>query len=254
MKISTIRNNGSTIKIMRKTAVVLFWLAVWQIAYLVVRQEILIVSPAAVFFRLTQLISKAVFWQTAFFSMFRVLQGFILGVLIGTLLAILTTAVPLAYDVFKPLVSMIRATPVASFIILALVWIKSSGVPAFISFLMVLPIVWGNVTEGIKKTDVHLLEMAQVFRFGVFKKIKQIYIPSVTPFFTAACNTSMGLAWKAGIAAEVIGNTKLSIGGQMYNAKIYIETADLFAWTVVVVVLSVLLEKLMARLMQHFLK
>jgi NitT/TauT family transport system permease protein len=112
---------------------------------------------------------------------------------------------------------------------------------------MVTPIVWGNVTSGIQKTDKRLLEMAHSYRFGSVKTVRRVYIPSVMPYFTAACTTGLGLAWKAGIAAEVLANTKLSIGGQIYNSKIYIETADLFAWTVVVIIMSVILEWLMMR-------
>ena len=239
----TIINN----RIVKKLLAAAFWLGVWQLLYLIVKQEILIVSPVRVLQRLFELAQDGSFWLTALYSMLRILVGFAIGLLTGTVLAVLTSASQIMYDIFHPVISIIKATPVASFIILALVWIQSAQVPAFTSFLMVTPIVWGNVTSGIQKTDKRLLQMAHSYRFGSVKIVKRVYIPSVMPYFTAACTTGLGLAWKAGIAAEVLANTQLSIGGQIYNSKIYIETADLFAWTVVVIIMSVILEWLMMR-------
>ena len=249
MKISTISNKAASSQsriaiCMRKVLVALFWLILWQILYLVVKQEILIVSPVRASQRLLELAGEGEFWLTAVYSMLRIVSGFLLGVGIGTLLAALTSMSRFLYDLFHPIVSIIKATPVA------LVWIESPYVPVFTSFLMVLPVVWGNVSNGIAKTDRNLLQMAAVYRFHTMKTIRRIYLPSVMPYFTAACTTGMGLSWKAGVAAEVLANTKHSIGSNIYNAKIYIETADLFAWTAVVIVISVVLEKLMVKLMK----
>lgn len=216
----------------------------------IVKQEILIVSPVRVLVRLRELSGDASFWVSALNSMLHVLAGFLLGVSAGIVLAVLTTSVRLLYDLLYPLVSMIKATPVVSFIILALVWLRSEQVPTFTAFLEVTPIVLGNVMNGILKTDSGLLEMARVYRFGRARTVRRVYIPSVMPYFTAACTTGMGLAWKTCIAAEVLASTEFSIGGHIYDSKIYLETADLFAWTAVVVLMSVVLERLMVALMR----
>lgn len=229
----------------------LFWLCVWQLAYSVVGQEILIVSPVQVFVRLSELVREKDFWLTVLFSMLRISEGFLAGVLAGTFLAVLSFAGRLLCDLIRPVVSIVKATPVASFIILALVWMQSPRVPVFAAALVVMPIVWENVREGIIGTDRNLLEMARSFRFGGARTVRRVYLPSVAPYFTAACATSMGMAWKGGIAAEVLSSIPLSIGGRIYEAKIYIDTADLFSWTAVVIIMSVLLEKLLVRAMQR---
>lgn len=251
MKTSITQSKGLfRYKTIRKLLAAVFWLCVWQLIYFAVKQEILIVSPVHVLQKLAELSQDSVFWLTALFSMTHILEGFLLGVFAGSVLAFLTSVSRMLYDIFHPVISIIKATPVASFIILALVWIPSVHVPAFISFLMVTPIVWANVFNGIEKTDKNLLQMASAYRFGAVKTVQRVYIPSIMPYFTAACTTGMGLAWKAGIAAEVLANTPLSIGGQIYNSKIYIETDSLFAWTVAVIAMSVLLEWLMVRFMK----
>lgn len=222
----------------------LFWLAVWQIISMLVAQELLVPAPLAVLKTLGWLVVTAEFWKTAGVSLLRITAGFAAGMAAGALAAVLTTRYRAADLLLSPVMRVIRATPVASFIILALVWIRTGWLPAFTSLLMVLPLVWGNVEKGIRGIDIKLLEMAGVYNLSRLKTLIHIRIPSVMPFFMAASTTGMGLAWKAGIAAEVICLPPLSIGKQLHNAKIYLETPEVFAFTVTVVVLSLLLEKL----------
>lgn len=238
-------------KIGIRAGVILFWLLVWQGISMLVQQEILMVSPARVLQRIVELGATAEFWYTTGLSLVRIGMGFLLGVLAGTLLAVLTTRFKAMHYLFAPVLSIMRATPVTSFILLAFVWITAAHIPTFICLLMVVPIVWKNVSEGIAQTDNQLLEMAKVMEIGTFATVTKIYMPSVKPYFMAACTTALGLAWKAGVAAEVITHPKYGIGSEMYFSKVELETADLFAWTIVVIVLSVLCEKALVYLMKR---
>lgn len=231
-------------------AVLLFWIGVWQVMFMLIDKEILVVSPAHVVGRLFELCKTSEFWVSIGCTFLRISLGYLLGVLVGTILAALTSAVSFLKTLFYPLISLVKATPVVSFIILALVWIKKNGVPVFITFLIVLPIVWANVSEAIENTDKNMIEMAKMYRFGKLKTIKAIYVHSVLPYFAAGCTTALGLAWKAGVAAEVISLPKSSVGYHLYRSKINIETADLFAWTLVVIALSVLIEKVIVCLLK----
>jgi len=252
VKTSSTNGNPKIKNAVRTAAAALFWLAVWQGVYMAVRQEILVVSPAAVLVRLSELVQEGAFWVNTAGSLIRVLSGFLIAVVLGTVLAALSHRFALVKTLTRPAISIIKATPVASFIILALVWMRSAHMPVLISMLMVLPGVYVNLLEGIRNVDPELLEMTRVFRFPVRKVLTKLYLPSVVPYFIAACTTGLGLAWKAGVAAEVLGNTVGSIGGQIYESKIYLETLDLFSWTLVVILLSMAIEKtvlvLLARL------
>jgi len=148
-------------------------------------------------------------------------------------------------EVISPALLVVRATPVASFIILALVWLSASDVPILAGILMVVPVVFANVREGITSTDPQLLEMAKLFGWSRLKTWRRVVIPTVLPTFVAACQACVGLCFKATIAAEVIGVPKNAIGTQLYNAKIYIETDALMAWTVVIIILSLVIERLL---------
>ncbi len=227
-----------------KTAVAALWLVLWQLVCVIVNMELLIVSPLTALQRLIELAQTPEFWLYSVSSLGRITAGFALGCAVGVTLAVVCSRFSFAREFFSPAITVIKSTPVASFIILALVWLTGTYVPVFIGFLMVLPVIYSNVFQGISQVDPKLLEMAQVFRMSRAKRLTKIYIPSVLPYFMAACRTALGLSWKAGVAAEVIGVTQDSIGRQLYYSKIYIETADLFAWTAVVIILSLALEKI----------
>ncbi len=168
--------------------------------------------------------------------------------MVAVVLASVTAFSKFAYSLFSPILTVIKATPIASFIILALLWIGRDTVPAFITFLIVLPIVWSSVYDSIVNVDVRYKEVGKVFGFNKWQTLRHIYLPSVFSSFMASLGTSAGIAWKAGVAAEVLCTPKYSIGTKLFEAKKYIETADLFAWTLVVIILSVIITKLLVYL------
>ena len=222
---------------------IVFWLMIWQAASVFVGQEILLASPVSVIKRLTELIVMGDFWKSVVFSFVRIILGFSLALILGTVLAALSSAFFAVEVLMEPLIMVIKATPVASFIILCLIWIPSRNLSVFISFLMVLPVIYTNILEGIRQTDSKILEMAKVFRVNLRRQIRYIYVSQVLPYFLSACRLSLGMCWKAGVAAEVIGVPSGSIGEKLYNAKIYLNTPDLFAWTIVIIVISFVFEK-----------
>lgn len=227
----------------KKIAAGAVWLLVWLLCWLAVGQEVLIPSPAAVLVRLVQLVRTLPFWQQVGLSLLRILTGFLLALVLGAGLGALTARSSLADAILSPALRTVRAIPVASFIILLFVLMSKEYIPTVTSFLMVLPVVWSNVDQGVRSVDRQLLEMAQVFRLSPGKVLGHIWLPQVMPFLLAAARTGMGLAWKAGVAAEVLAAPRLGIGRALYEAKVYLETADLFAWTAVIVCISVALEK-----------
>ena len=222
--------------------IALFWLGVWELAALAVGQELFLPSPVSVIVCGTKLIVTAEFWRTIAVSVFRIFLGTFAAIILGTVLAIITSRSRILYELFYPLLTIIKATPVASFITLVLIWMGARRVPVFICALMVFPIVWAAVGDGIKAIDKKLKDVATVFGFSVKKKIKLMYIPRIAPFFLSACKTSIGLAWKAGVAAEVLAVSPDSIGKQLFNARTYYEIPELFAWTITGIILSLVIE------------
>ena len=222
--------------------VAVFWIGLWLIAARAAGEELLLPSPLSVLRRMGELVITSEFWGITGASLLRIVYGIALGVAFGVILGLITSRIPFIYKLFRPLITVVRATPVASFIILAIIWIGRDTLPTFISALMVLPIVWGNMHEGVLSVDKQLLEVTRVYGFSPLKRIRRLYLPHIAPYFFASVKTSIGLAWKAGIAAEILTLPPISIGKMLSDAKIYLETVDMFAWTLTVIILSLILE------------
>ena len=231
--------------ILKTCGVAAFWLGVWQLLSLRVGNGLLLPGPAAVLLRLGQLALTAPFWKATAFSLLRVVAGSLLAVVLGTLLAVLCCRWKVADALFAPFVTVIKSTPVASFIVLLLLFLGRDLLPVVIVVLMALPVIWGNVCAGIRNTDPLLLRTAKVFGFSRGRTLRRVYLPSVMPYFLSACRTALGLGWKSGIAAEVLTVPALSIGKLLIEAKLYLEVPDLFAWTLAVILCSLVIEKVL---------
>lgn len=235
--------------IVNRLAILAFWLGVWALLSRLTASELLLPGPLAVAERLFVLMGTAEFWRITAVSLARILCGTLGAVLAGVLLAAATCRHRLLDAVLAPLLTAVKSVPVASFILLALIWVGRDVLPSVIVFLMVLPLVWSNVAEGIRQTDRQLLQVAAVYRFSPWRTVRRVYVPAVAPYFLAACRTSFGVAWKSGVAAEVLTVPARSIGRELYESKLYLETVDLFAWTVVVVLCSLAIERLITAAM-----
>ncbi len=229
-------------------AAAVFWLLLWQAASMAIGHEILLASPVSVVYRLFTLLPEGEFWKALLFSVSRITLGFFLAFLSGTLLSMLSSRFSLMKALISPFVGVIRATPVASFIILVLLWLPSRRLSLFISFLMATPIFYSNVLTGLENLDRRLLEMAQVFEVSPRRRFRFLYLPQLLPYFRSASAIALGLCWKSGVAAEVIGLPQGSIGERLYQAKIYLETPELLAWTLLIILISILSEKLFLKL------
>lgn len=229
-----------------------FWLAVWQVAAWMVGRDFLLASPWQVVERLGELVPTLEFWSTVGWSLARITAGFVGAAAVGAALAVAASASAVIKVLIAPAIAAIRSAPVVSFIILLLLWTDSSTLPALTAFLMVLPVMYATLCEGIARRDRRLLEMAKVFEVPWHRRIWAIDIPGVLPYAAAASRAGVGLAWKAGVAAEVIGVAVGSIGEQLYQAKVFLNSADLFAWTVVIVTLSVACEKVVLWALDRF--
>jgi len=227
---------------LKKLGIGLLWLALWHLTYKVVDRALYVPSVISVIKALLGLIVDIRFWQIIAASVYRVLAGLSLSLIFGISIGILCGLNGLFYDFINPVVKAIKATPVISFIIIALIWFKSTNVPIFIGFLMCFPIIWTNVVSGIRNIDIKLIEMAKVYQLKRSVIIRKIYLPHIKPFFTAGVIMALGLGWKVSVAAEVLSHPQYAIGSNLHSAKAYLDTPLLFAWTIVVIMLSFMFE------------
>ena len=233
---------------------VLVWLLLWQGGSMLLGIEILLPSPLSALRCLLQLAATGDFWASIAWSTVRIFGGFLAACVAASVLAVPAYRFRLFRELLSPVVSAVKTVPVASFIILALVWLRGEQLSFFIAFLMVFPPVYLSVLTGIGQTDRDLLEMAKVFHVPFFRQVRYLYLPAIAPHFRSAVSLGLGLCWKAGIAAEVIGLPDGSMGERLYMAKVYFMTAELFAWTAVIVGVAVFFELLFLHLTDWLLR
>lgn len=234
--------NNIVKKITITITAICFWLLVWHFLSLKINSSIFLPSPEATYKALIRIGKRAGFWQTIFNTFSKIAKGFLLALIAGTFLAIISSFVKIIDVLVSPFMRLLKTVPVASFIILALLWVKSDKLSVLISFVMVTPVVYINILQGFDNVDNNLLEMADIFNVGLLRRLRFIYVPALVSGFMSACKIGLGFCFKAGIAAEIIGLPFQSIGSELYKSKLYLMTDELFAWTVVIVLMSVFFE------------
>lgn len=230
-------------RFLQKSMVILFWLCVWQIAAVFTHNKILLVGPVQVGRAFLANIAGEDFTRIILYSFGRIGLGFFAAFTCALLLGALSYRYTLVEIFLAPIITMQKSIPVASFVVLLLIWFGSSNLSFFISFLIVFPNVYVNTIAGLKSTDRRLLEMARVFDISGRNLFYYLYRPALMPYLLSCLRISLGMSWKSGVAAEVIGIPACSLGERLYMSKIYLDTAGLFAWTLTVILLSFLFEK-----------
>lgn len=243
MKDSTIWDN----RWVRRLIAVIFWLAVWAVAAAVL-PLLLFAGPVRTAQSLFALLFQGMFWLSLLHTLGKILLGFVLAFALGGAFAVLGQRLPLVRVLIEPAVQMMKSVPVACFVVVALIWVQSAWISVLTAFFVVFPLVYINLQQGFAQTDQKMLEMARVFRLSGSKRLRAVWLPSVLPYLLSACRVAVGMALKAGIAGEIIGLPRQSIGEQLYLSKLYLDTAGLFAWSIAIIVLSLALEKLLVRL------
>ena len=244
------KQNGAR-RFARKVGIIVFWLAVWQLLDMVIDNRLVLAGPIRVAQALVEQLGQPDFWVICGASFGRIALGFLLSFVVGFLLALVSCRHRLFRDFVDPIISLLRTIPVASFIILLLIWVGNQALTVFLAFFIVLPLIYTNMVTGFESVDKQMLEMARVYGLSRWRTFLYVYRPAFMPFLLSSTKISLGMTWKSGIMAEVLATPKPSIGKEMATARTFLDTPDLLAWTVVVMVASVLFEKAFMALLKR---
>lgn len=239
-------------KKIKKAVIIVGWIFIWQLLTMSVNNSILLAGPIDTITAIFRNIIEISFWQTVCCCVLRIAVGFFAGVMLGFVFAGLSYKFLWLEDILAPIIILMKAMPVASFVVLFLIWWRSDVLASVISFFVVFPMIYISTLEGIRSADRKLIEMADVFEICKWNRFFYIYRPALQPFLDSCLKVCVGMSWKAGVAAELIGTPAFSIGERLYMAKIYLETADLFAWSAVTILLSYFFEKMIFALWRSF--
>ncbi|KYH34138.1 putative aliphatic sulfonates transport permease protein SsuC [Clostridium tepidiprofundi DSM 19306] len=238
MKVSSIKNKFISL------FPILLWISVWMIASHFVNEKLILPSPYSTFKSLIIIMSTKIFYISIFHTIIKGLIGFAISTFLGIILGFLCGLYDFINQIFMPIITTIKSTPVISIIFILILWFGTNLSPIFVSFLISFPIIWTNVVEGIKNTDKNLLEMAKIYKIKKWRVLLNVYFPSILPYITAAMSSTLGIGWKATITAEAISQPKHAIGTNLFNSKMNLDISGLFAWTIAAIILSFFFEKI----------
>lgn len=231
---------------LRRVFVVLFWLGVWQALSLIL-PKLLFAGPVPTVQSLLSMLITVPFWLSLLHTVGKIALGYLMALVLGCLFAALCYFAAVPRLLLAPAIQIMKSVPVACFIVVALIWVRSSWISVITAFFVVLPIFYINLSEGLQSIDPKMLEMARIFQLSPAGRLRAVYLPGVMPYLLSATRLTVGMALKAGIAGEIIGLPRYSIGEQLYLSKLYLNMSGLFAWSCAIILISVVLEKLMVR-------
>lgn len=231
-------------KSLKKVIIIVFWLVIWEIVSRLIDNPILIAGPYETIRSLGRMMGEKDFWLSLRNSFLNITGGILLGCICGTVTACLSGSCGLVKEIFSPFVKVIKSIPVVSFVVIILLWCGNTHLSLIISSLITFPIFYLSILEGIGAVDIKQLEMAGVFKMKLIHRIRYIYLPSLRPSVISALSLAVGMGWRSGAAAEVIGQPLLTMGNGLYRSKIFLDTGRLFAWTVMIILVSAISERL----------
>ncbi len=226
-----------------RLAAAAFWLLLWS-ALASQLPGVLFAGPVRTAKSLLALLGTAECWRSVAGTLGQIAAGFLLAFAAGLVFGALCYRSRWLRALLSPAVQGMKSVPVACFVIVALIWVPSQQIAVLLSAFVVFPLTYQSVLSGLSAVDPGLLEMAQVFRMPFSRRLRFLYIPQLAPFVLSSCRVSVGMCWKAGIAGEIIGLPRFSVGEQLYLAKLYLNMGDLFAWTLLIVAVSMGTERL----------
>lgn len=234
--------------IWRKILIVLAWLFIWEIVAQIVGNKILLEGPLGVLKRLFADLQTISYYKTVIFSVFRIMSGLLTGMILAVVLGVFSYRSRCIEELVMPVIQVLKAAPITCFVVLLLIWAGAGKLAFYVALLVAFPPIYFNLLEGLKQLDGKQLEVAKVYRMPLKNKLRYIYLPGIKPYFVSALTVAVGMAFKAGIAAEIIGTPDFSMGEKIYMSKIYLDTAGVLSWMITVILVSYFCEKVIVKL------
>ena len=236
------KKNGKNF-IWKRGLIILFWLLIWQVLSWVIGNKILLEGPIGVLKCLITDLQTVAYYRTVLASFFRVMGGLLSGVMLAVVLGSLSYKQSWLEAFLLPVIQFMKSAPITCFVVLLLIWIGSANLTFVIALLVAFPPIYLNLLEGLKQLDEKQLEVARGYSMPFRNRFSYIYLPGVKSYFISALSVAIGMAFKAGIAAEIIGTPDYSIGERIYMSKIYLDTAGVLSWMITVIFMAYFCEK-----------
>lgn len=218
------------------------FIGVWEIIARLVGNSMIFPDILDIFNSLVNIIKNRDFLIILFNTLKKATISLVVSLFLGSMLGVLSYRYKFFYLIFFPFINFIKSIPTIAVIILVLIWSKVEFFPFFAGMMIVLPIIYENILGGIESIDNDLVKMAKIYNVSKFLIFKDIYLSGVYFFLAPSLSAIIGLTLKVIIAGEVLAQDSLSIGGEIFMGKIYLESATIFAWIIIIILVNFLIE------------
>ena len=221
---------------------IIIFILLWFFISLKINSEIVFPNILTIIKKLIEIILEKSFYKDLFLSLIRVFITFILSFLLAIIFGILSGIFLYIRYMLMPIINFIRTIPTIPLILVAIIWFDNNTVPIFVSMLVIFPIMYDAVVNGIINVDKNLIDMSLSYNVSLKTQIISLYIPSIKPYILTAISQSMGITWKSILAAEILALPSLGIGSKLYESHLYLDTVSLFAYCLIAVIFNGIFE------------
>jgi len=220
-------------------------IGIWIILSAIVQNEVIFPTINSTFKSLVEIVKDPDFINIIVSSLLRSLCGFLISLFLAVFMGILSSVSKLIYNMMIPILGFLSSIPTMAIIILALIWLHNEVVPMFVGFIMVFPILYETVQKGILNVDKKILEMCKLYKVSRETIIRDIYIPSIFINISMVFDSALSTNLKMVIAGEALSQPKFAIGSSLQIEKMYLNTSGVFAWIIIILLISKLLSYIM---------
>ena len=222
------------LSIISKISIIIIWILLSRS----VNNEVIIPSIKSTFASMIRIIKDPNFFNIIKYTLLRTLIGFLISLSLAMIIGIVSSVSKITYNLMVPILKFLNSIPTIAIIVLALIWLNNELVPMLVGFIMVFPILYENILNGILNVDKDIIQMANLYKVGKIKIVNNIYIPSILYNLSSVFNTVLGINLKMVIAGEVLGQPKYAIGSNLQLERIYLNTSGVFAWIIIILLIS----------------
>ncbi|MGL4910885.1 MAG: ABC transporter permease [Romboutsia sp.] len=247
MKESILCKNKDKIEVALSCVILLF---LWQIIALIVKNDIYLPTIDQVFRNLNEIVEEERFLSDISMTIGRTIISFFIALIVSIIVSVAGYISSLIRNFFKPLNMLAQSIPMMILVILALIWFDKDNAPYIVGVMITFPILYEAILGSMIDIDKNLIEMANIYNINILDKITRIYLPTIKFRIVSIIASTISLALKIVIAGEVYGQPDYGIGTMIQVEKVNFNTSGIFAWLIIIVLISVLLnnlQKLMLR-------
>jgi NitT/TauT family transport system permease protein len=220
----------------------IFFIGLWQLIAIKINNDIYVPKIQQVAEAVSIIFKDENLLKVIFSSFYRTMSSYLLALAFSMILGVLGVVYPFFKYLIEPINSISKTIPTMVLVVLSLVWFDKDSTPFVVGFAIVFPILYEGIRNSVIRIDKKIIDMTKIYEVNLKDKIKKIYLPVMKFYLMSILVSTFSLTFKVVIAGEVYGQPKFGIGSQIQLEKVNFNTPGIFAWIIIIAIISLVLE------------